>query len=410
MLTVDQIETIRRAFYIDGKSIRAVARELGHGRRAIRAAISGTDPPPRRYRLTKRKPRPVLDPVTTTIDGWLEADRTAPRKQRHTAQRLYDRLVAAHGFTGSERIVREYVQAWRRAHQPSGEVFLPLGYAPGQEAQCDWGEAVVRVAGVEPVAQLFCLRLCYSVKAFVMAFPTARQECFLTGHATGFAALGGVPERGTYDNLGSAVRKRLEGRTRVEQEAFIAFRGHYLFASHFCLPGPAGAHEKPFAETLVGYARRTFLVPVPEVATWDEVNQVVADRCAAEDRRTVPGRDRTIGDRWAEERARLRPLPAHPYPCGRTVPVRATRQQIVLAQRRIDRHILRPRHPPADRPLRAQPLQRARPLRRRAPPAARLPLARGPHRWPHGGRHPWAAVGDGRRTARPPPLPAGVGA
>jgi transposase len=275
----------------------------------------------------------VLDPVTTTIDGWLDDDQTAPRKQRHSAKRVYDRLVAEHGFTGSERIVRQYVQAWKRAQQPSGEVFLPLGYAPGSEAQCDWGEAVVRVGGVEQVAQVFCLRLCYSVKSFVMAFPTARQECFLTGHATGFAALGGVPERVTYDNLASAVRKLLAGRNRVEQEQFIGFRSHYLFTSHFCLPGQAGAHEKPFAETLVGYARRNGFVPVPEVADWEELNRLLAERCAADDGRTVPGRDRTIGAAWAEERARLRPLPAHPYACCRTLPVRATRQQIVRFER-----------------------------------------------------------------------------
>lgn len=333
MLTVDQIEAIRRAYHLEGKSIRAVARDLRHGRRVVREAIAGTAPPPRRYRLTKRKPRPVLEPVVAIIDGWLEADRSAPRKQRHTAKRIYDRLVVEHGFTGCEGIVRTYVRAWKRAHHPQGECFLPLGYAPGSEAQCDWGEAVVRVAGVEQVAQYFCLRLCYSVKSFVLAFPTARQECFLAGHAAGFAALGGVPERVTYDNLSSAVRTRLQGRNRVEQEQFIAFRGHYLFASHFCLPGQAGAHEKPFAETLVGYARRNCFVPVPEVASWEELNRLLAARCAADDRRTVPGRGRTIGALWAEERARLRPLPPHAYPCCRTLAVRATRQQLVHFER-----------------------------------------------------------------------------
>lgn len=333
MLTVEQIEAIRRAYYVDGKSIRAVARELGHGRRVVREAIAGTAPPPRRYRLTKRKPRPVLEPVVAIIDQWLLADQLAPRKQRHTAKRIYDRLVAEHGFTGCERIIRQFVHEWKQAHQPVGESFLPLGYAPGNEAQCDWGEAVVRIGGVEQVAQIFCLRLCYSVKSFVMAFPTARQECFLAGHAAGFQALGGVPERVTYDNLSSAVRTRLQGRNRVEQEQFIAFRGHYLFASHFCLPGQEGAHEKPYAETLVGYARRNFFVPVPEVATWEDLNRLLAARCAAEDGRTVPGRDRTIGELWREEQGRLRPLPPHAYPCCRTVAVRATRQNLVHFER-----------------------------------------------------------------------------
>jgi transposase len=333
MLTVEQIEAIRRAYFVEDKSVRAIARELGHGRRVIREALAGDTPQPRRYGLSRPKTRPVLDPVTPIIDAWLTADRTAPRKQRHTAKRIYDRLVAEHGFTGSERIVRQYVQAWKRAHGDDDGCFLPLAYAPGAEAQCDWGQAVVRIAGIEQTAYLFCLRLCYSLKPVVVAFPTARQECFLAGHLTAFAALGGVPARITYDNLGSAVTKILAGRNRQEHEQFVAFRGHYLYESHFCLPGRAGAHEKPLVETLVGYARRNFLVPVPEVPSWEALNQVLAERCAAEDARTVPGRERTIGAQWREEQPRLRPLPRHAFACCRTVAVKATRQALVSFER-----------------------------------------------------------------------------
>jgi transposase len=353
MLTVEQIEAIRRAYFVEDKSVRAIARGLHHGRRVIREAIAGTHPQPRRYQLSKAKPRPVLEPVVAIIDAWLEADRSAPRKQRHTAKRIFDRLVAEHDYRGCESIIRQYVHDWKQAHQAASVSFLPLAYAPGSEAQCDWGEGVVRVGGLEQVAQLFCLRLCYSVKAFVMAFPTARQECFLLGHATGFAALGGVPTRVTYDNLGSAVAKVLRGRTRVEQEQFVAFRGHYLFGSHFCLPGQGGAHEKPFAETLVGYARRNFLVPVPEVASWAELNTLLAARCAAEDGRRVAGRAHTIGELWQEERAQLRPLPRQPYPCCRTVAVRATRQGLVTFER--NRYSVPSRYAGAQLLLRAAP-------------------------------------------------------
>ncbi len=331
MLTVEQIEAIRRAYFVDEKSVRAIARELHHGRRVIREAIAG--PPPRRYRLSKPKPRPVLDPVRPLIDAWLTADQAAPRKQRHTAKRVYDRLVAEHGYTGCERIVRQYVHDWKRAHRADDGCFLPLAYAPGAEAQCDWGEAVVQIAGVERTAHLFCLRLCYSLKPFVCAFPTVRQECFLAGPVAAFAALGGVPHRITYDNLGSAVTKVLTGRSRQEHEQFGAFRGHYLFASHFCLPGREGAHEKPLVETLVGYARRNFLVPVPAVDSWEALNRLLAERCAAEDARTVPGREHAIGVLWQEEQARLRPVPRHPFPCCRTVAVKATRQALVSFER-----------------------------------------------------------------------------
>jgi hypothetical protein len=208
-----------------------------------------------------------------------------------------------------------------------------LAYAPGAEAQCDWGAAQVRIAGVEQTAHLFCFRLAYSLKPVVYAFPTERQECFLAGHLHAFQVLGGVPHRITYDNLGSAVTKVLTGRSRQEHEQFVAFRAHYLFDSHFTLPGRDGAHEKPLVESLVGYARRNFLVPVPAVASWDALNRLLEERCAAEDARTTPGRDRSIGTRWQEERARLRPLPGHPFPCSRTVAVKATRQSLVTFER-----------------------------------------------------------------------------
>ena len=135
----------------------------------------------------------------------------------------------------------------------------------------------MRVAGVEQVAQVFCLRLCYSLKSFVLRLPDGAPGV-LPRRPRGrlrrrWAA---SRERVTYDNLSSAVRKLLQGRNRVEQEQFVGFRGHYLFASHFCLPGQAGAHEKPLAESLVGYARRNFFVPVPEVASWEALNRLLA--------------------------------------------------------------------------------------------------------------------------------------
>ena len=351
MLTVEQIEAIRRAYYHEHKSVRAVARELGHGRRVVREAIAGASPPPRRYRLTKRKARPTLDPVVAIIDAWLAGDQAAPRKQRHTAKRIHDRLAAEHGFGGSERIIRQYVQAWKRAHQPETGGFVPLSYAPGAEAQCDWGEAVARVAGVEQKVYLFCLRLAYSLKAFVCAFPTMRQECFLAGHVAAFAALGGVPHRIVYDNLAAAVARVLQGRTRIEQEGFVAFRGHYLYSSHFCLPGRDGAHEKPLVETLVGYARRNFLVPVPDVPSWDALNALLAERCAAEDTRAASGRGATIGALWQEERTHLLPQQRHAYPCCRTVAVRATRQSLITFER--NRYSVPTRHAGARLVLRA---------------------------------------------------------
>jgi hypothetical protein len=113
--------------------VRAIARELHHGRRVSREVLAGAHPQPRRYRLRRPKPRPVLDPVAAIIDAWLTADQAAPRKQRHTAKRIYDRLVAENGFAGSERIVRQYVHDWKLAHEADGGCFLPLAYAAGDQ-------------------------------------------------------------------------------------------------------------------------------------------------------------------------------------------------------------------------------------------------------------------------------------
>ena len=199
MRTVEQVEAIRRAYYQGHKSIRAIAREQGHGRDVIRATLAGTEPGPPRYRLRQPKPQPVRAAIAPLVDTWLTADQAAPRKQRHTAKRVYDRLVAEHGYTGSERTVRLCVQEWKTAHRDDALGFVPLAYAPGAEAQCDWGDALVCIGGVEQAAAIFSIRLCYSLKPFVCAFPAARQECFFAAHEAAFALWGGVPRRITPD-------------------------------------------------------------------------------------------------------------------------------------------------------------------------------------------------------------------
>ena len=217
MLQVEEIEQIRRAYHVEQKSIRAISREQGHHRRVIREAIRGTEPAPRRYRRRAPHRKWVVGPVAAVIEAWLAADQAAPRKQRHTAKRIFDRLVAEQGYAGKERAVRAYVHDWKQAHGQQGAVFLPLAYAPGAEAQCDWGEARVRIAGVEQTVQLFCLRLCYSLKPFVCAFPSARQECFFAGHAAAFAFWGGVPARITYDYVPRNIIGHNTARHTIEE-------------------------------------------------------------------------------------------------------------------------------------------------------------------------------------------------
>jgi len=326
MITVEKKEQIRRAYYIEGKSIRQIQRETGCHRQTIRKALEdGFEP---HYRLKKPRPSPVLDPVKPIIDRWLAEDQERPPKQRHTARRIYERLTTEYGFQGAESTVRRYVG--QRRKELRSQVFIPLSYAPGRTAQVDFGEAQVIIAGELLTAQLFCLRLGYSKQPFVTALPTQAQEAFFEGHVRGFQFLGGVPREIVYDNLKAAVKRILEGHNREEQAAFIAFRSHYLFESRFCTPGQA--HEKGLAEGLVGYARRNWFVPMPEHPTWEALNAYLEEKCRAEGRRRLRGMEMTIGEALALEQAHLLPLPAQPFPCCTLHPVQANGFGLVTFQ------------------------------------------------------------------------------
>jgi transposase len=306
VLSVDEREQIRRAYFIEHKSIRQIARDQHHDRETIRGALREAGPP--RYRLKAPRSRPVLAPVVALIDRWLEDDKTKPPKQRHTAHRIYERLVAEYGFEGGESTIRQYVRELRPRQR---EIFIPLDHDPG-EAQADWGEAKVYMNGRLTEVNLFCLRLCYCQRFFIAAFPTQGREAFFAGQIDSFNELGGVPRLITYDNLSSAVKKVLGGTRREEQKEFVAFRSHYLFESNYCSPGEA--HEKGLIENLVGYARRNYLVPLPDVTSFEELNRRLAERCRAGlTRRLRDGR--TVGQAWEEERRHLLPLPQHPWPC-----------------------------------------------------------------------------------------------
>ncbi len=322
MLKVDQREQIRRAYFIEGKSIRQIAREGHHDRGTVRKALRDAGPP--HYTQSQPRARPRLGPFLHLIDQWLREDQARPPKQRHTARRVYHRLVAEHNFPGGESTVREYI----RQHRPKvPSLFIPLAYQPGQDAQLDFGEALVMMRGRPLQVQLLVVRLCFSKVPFLMAFPHQRQEALFEGHKEAFAFFGGVPRHIWYDHLSQAIRPSLAGRKPQEQEAFIAFRSHYLFASRFCTPGEA--HEKGLVENLVGYARRNFLVPVPEVNSFQELNNFLRERCLAEAQRRLRGESATIGELWGQERPQLLPLPEHPFPCCRTVPVQPNRLSLV---------------------------------------------------------------------------------
>ncbi len=317
MLKVDDKETLRRKFYIDGQSMRQIARENHCGRETVKRAL--LDPAPSEYHLSAPRPCPVMGPYQVVVDGWLQEDQQRPRKQRHTAHRIYERLCGEHQFQGAESTVRRFVEQ-RKAQLGlvPGAVFIPLAFGPGQDAQADFGEAQVILAGTQVTVQYLVMALCYSTLPFVMAFPHQRQEAFFEAHVAAFQFFGGVPRRIWYDNLTQAVQKVLAGHNRREQQAFTALRSYHLFESRFCTPGEG--HEKGLVEALVGQTRRNFMVPLPVAADWADLNAQLLAHCEQAKQQRRHGASQTIGERWLAERAALLPLPATPFEtCVQTV-------------------------------------------------------------------------------------------
>lgn len=304
MITVIDRERIRRAYYIEGKSMRQIERELHHGYWTIRKALDTAEHQP--YTLSEPKPAPKLGPYKEKIDKLLSEEAKLPRKQRYTTHKIF-KLMEAEGYKGSESYLRRYVgQKRRELKRPA--IFIPLHFEPGQAAQVDWGEATVIMNGKKEKVQLFVMRLCYSRRTFVMAFPTQKQEAFFMAHVEAFHHFGGVPHTLIYDNLKTAVKQILKGRNRREQSRFITFRSHYLFESRFCTPGKG--HEKGGVEHGVKYVRQNYLVPLPEVRDYAELNNWLRTQCLADDERQVNRQPDTIGIMWEAEKPQMRPLPA----------------------------------------------------------------------------------------------------
>jgi transposase len=315
MISVEQREKIRRAYFVEEKTIRQIARELKCSRPTVRKAIAS--PGPAAYTLTVSRPAPVLGPYKERINELLTENQQLPRKQRYTGCKIYQ-TIQKEGYAGSESTVRGYIARLRRTKKRR-KVYLPLEFDPGTDGQVDWGEGVAIIAGERVKVQLFYMRLCYSRKLFMMAFPNQRQEAFFEGHVRAFHHFGGIPHRLSYDNLKVAVQRILEGRNRQEQKTFIVFRSHYLFESHFCTPGQG--NEKGRVEEGVGFGRRNFMVPLPDMASFEELNEHLLAQCLADDKRRVDRQPVTIGEAWDMEKPHLLPLPERDFDCCVTRPV-----------------------------------------------------------------------------------------
>lgn len=305
MISLNETETIRRAYYIEGKSIREIAREYHHGRRAIRNAIGEASPP--EYNQKQERAAPVMGEYKERIQELVKESKEQPSKQRYTARKIYE-MLRDEGYPGSESNVRRYVGQIRTKKK---EVYLPLKFDEGDYSQVDWGEAQVEIDGVRQTAHIFVIRLNFSKVRFAVAYPFEKQEAFLDGHVRAFHFFGGIPRHITYDNLTTAVFRVLTGKNRHEQDTFIQFRSHYLYESRYCNVGKA--HEKGGVESDVGYVRRSFLTPVPKVKSWDALNLHLQEACQRELQRKMWGEPGSIGEQFEKERGYLLPLPQRPY-------------------------------------------------------------------------------------------------
>jgi transposase len=305
MLKVDQYSYIRTAHRVYGKKIKQIARETGHSKNTIKKVLRGEYSG---YKPRLKQPFPILGPYLKIIDKWLEEDKQRPKKQRHTAVRVYHRLKAEHDFQGAETTVRRYVrEAKLRLGVGCRQVFIPSDPQAGIEAEVDWGRCHAILGGVQTVLKLFCMRSKYSGKHFVRCYPCERQQALFDGHIHAFSFYGGVFPVLIYDNLTTAVQKVLRGKKRVLQESYDKFRGYYNFSPRFCNRGQG--HEKGGVEGLVGYARRNYMVPIPEAETLEALNEKLLADCLSYGSHRLAGREQTVNELYEAEQQYLIPLP-----------------------------------------------------------------------------------------------------
>lgn len=312
---------IRRRILINGETKRSVQRTYGIHWSTLNKILFNAEPPG--YRMAKKRPRPKLEPFIDVIRSWLEADKAVNKKQRHTAKRVFDRLRKECGYQGGYTVIKDFLRDLKLKQQ---EVFMPLSHRPG-EAQVDFGHADVVVNGKTIKAALFVMTLPYSDAFLVQAYPRETTEAFQDGHLRAFEFFGGVPRRITYDNSVIAVARVGKGRERQHTREFLRLMSHFLFTDHFCRV--RRANEKGHVERLVGFARRNYLVPVPNVASLAELNEKLLLACKEDLGRSLRGKPEGKLARLEAERPAFLEMPAQEFEARRIVSATANTLSLV---------------------------------------------------------------------------------
>ena len=321
MFGVELYGRVRLAVLGQGLSQREAARRFGIDRGTVSKMVSHSAPPG--YRRTGAPRRPKLDRHSGFIDQILTDDLSAPKKQRHTIQRIYDRLRDERGFDGGYTTVRDYVHPRRLSLK---EAFVPLAH-PAGHAQADFGEAWAVIGGVTRKVHFLVVSLPHSDAIFVKAYPAETAEAFCDGHVAAFAFFGGIPLSILYDNTRLAVAKILGDGTRKRSTLFAALQSHYVFEDRYGRPGKG--NDKGKVEGMVGFARRTFMVPCPRARDFAELNAMLEGHCRERQDKILRGNSASIGERMAADQAVFADLPATPFDACDKRPGRVTSQALV---------------------------------------------------------------------------------
>lgn len=308
MLTMANVNDIRNLYNEKGLNISEIHRKTGFDHKTIRIKLDQEDF--NVHPVLKEKRETILSPYHAQIDQWLQDDKKAKRKQRHTALRVFNRLrEEVSGFNVSYRTVAGYVKVKRKQlYQPDS--FLPLDHPEG-EAQVDFGKTDYIENGLRICGSYLVMSFPFSNTGYGLLFPGETAECLQEGMKLIFEHIGGVPTKIWFDNASSMVIKVKEGGERVLTDSFIRFKNHYGFSAVFC--NPASGHEKGHVENKVGYIRRNMLVPIPEFKSLQEYNKVQISRCDNDMSREHYKKGVLISELFAQEKPAFLSLPTVEY-------------------------------------------------------------------------------------------------
>jgi transposase len=306
MLIVETVSKIRRAYFVQKKPIKVICRELRVSRKVVRKVIR-TEATEFRYERTAQ-PLPKLGPWVGALDGLLLGNESKSARERLTLIRVFEEL-RGQGYDGSYDAVRRYSKSWAKERGAvTAQAFVPLSFAAGEAYQFDWSHEIVVIRGVTTSLKVAHVRLCHSRMFFIRAYPRETQEMVFDAHDRAFAFFKGTCTRGIYDNMKTAVESVFVGKDRAFNRRFLQMCGHYLVEPTACTP--ASGWEKGQVENQVGLVRERFFTPRLKVASYEELNSWLLDRCIsyAKAHKHPELTDQTIWQAFEAERPHLVPI------------------------------------------------------------------------------------------------------